>query len=119
MDVDFYVTQLDSEAKAVLGYNWLFEYNPLIDWKQAKLIFHTPLDKGSSMPSPPQIPLSNSEVTLLQDKSTSGQNIPKVSLVNGPAFLRATRQPNSVSFMMQITPSTSCILQKQNHQTSS
>lgn len=31
MDILFYVTKLDSPSTAVLGFNWLATYNPLVD----------------------------------------------------------------------------------------
>src|ERR1700742_1411259 len=37
--LDFYVTTLDSSCKAVLGYNFLHRYNPLVDWLIGKLTF--------------------------------------------------------------------------------
>lgn len=39
LDLDFYVTPLDSSCKAVLGYNFLRCYNPLVDWSNGKLLF--------------------------------------------------------------------------------
>ena len=38
-DIDFFVTPLDSSCKAVLGYNFLHRYNPLVDWTKGTLTF--------------------------------------------------------------------------------
>lgn len=46
---DFFVTRLDSPCDMVMGYNWLQCFNPLIDWKNAKIAFRTTdLKEGSS-----------------------------------------------------------------------
>ena len=40
INLDFYVTLLDSSYFLVLGYNWLIQHNPLIDWTNRLINFH-------------------------------------------------------------------------------
>src|SRR5260370_38083619 len=41
-EVDFFVTKLDKGYSVVLGYDWLVQHNPVIDWIETKVIFRKP-----------------------------------------------------------------------------
>ena len=43
-DVEFFVTKLDKGYSVVLGYDWLVQHNPAIDWIKTKVIFRKPLE---------------------------------------------------------------------------
>ena len=49
--VDLFVTKLDEEYSVVLGYNWLTQHNPSIDWVETKITFRNPKTLPE-MPSP-------------------------------------------------------------------
>src|SRR5258708_7586310 len=51
--VDLFVTKLDEEYSVVLGYDWLTQHNPSIDWLEMKITFcnpKTPLETPSPAP---------------------------------------------------------------------
>src|SRR6266436_5420477 len=43
--MDLFITKLDEEYSVVLGYNWLMQHNPSIDWVETKITFQD-LRKG-------------------------------------------------------------------------
>src|SRR5258707_81667 len=49
--LDLFVTKLDEEYSVVLGYSWLTQHNPSIDWVEMKITFHNP-KTPPEMPSP-------------------------------------------------------------------
>ena len=67
-NLKFYVTLLDSSCSSVLGYNWLKQYNPLIDWSSGHIEFRSVDHRGlaqstpsvAAQPPPLTPPLANS-----------------------------------------------------------
>ena len=54
-NLTFYVTSLNSSCSSVLGYNWLRQYNPLIDWCTSQITFHSDNHKGQALPMSPVV----------------------------------------------------------------
>ena len=64
MSLPFYITKLDTPAEAVLGYEWMVRYNPLIDWVSKTLTFQNPDCVELLTSAPLEIQESDSEDTI-------------------------------------------------------
>jgi len=49
IDLGFYITLLDSSYSLVLGYNWLAQHNPLIDWVNRLINFRPSLQENLAL----------------------------------------------------------------------
>jgi hypothetical protein len=103
--VDFYVTRLDSSTSAVLGYNWLTQHNPLIDWVTGHISFRPRTSEALATPAStasPAVPQSPAPAQPALAATTTVTPLPHVSLINATAFLRATKLPGSVQFTLNL-----------------
>ena len=71
MNLDFCVTLLDSSCSLVLGYNWLAQHNPLIDWVNGSINFRPSLQENLT----PSCIVANTPLTSLSFLDTPLQSL--------------------------------------------
>src|SRR5260370_32635286 len=82
-EVKFFVTKLDKGYSVVLGYNWLVQHNPVIDWIKTKVIFR----------KPPVVLKANTTVPLkINICWVSAKKLKKLSQEEPPHFLYPSYQ---------------------------
>ena len=110
-DIDFYVTPLDHLCSAVLGYNWLTHYNPLIDWVLGSITFWTPVHSGldSDMMSIPALappmpsPTPTHDSPVNPPTQTPNPSEPWIAFLDTVAFTRACKEEGTESFQIHIS----------------
>ena len=112
MNLDFYITPLDSSCSLVLGYNWLAWHNLLIDWVNGSINFRPSLQENlapshiaanTPLASPSFLNTSlqslDSTVSIPASKtSVSNSRQPNIAIIGAAAFLHASKLPGSHNF---------------------
>jgi hypothetical protein len=102
--IDFYVTSLDPSCSVVLGHNWLARHNPSIDWASGSITFQT-----HQQANPTQTRTAEARATTVTPRTTPEPSpklqAPPIALINAAAFSRACKMDGSVTFQLNIAPS--------------
>src|SRR6266478_4891111 len=66
--MDLFITKLDEEYSVVLGYDWLTQHNPSIDWVETKITFQD-LRKGRTPEKPLSLPPEAMDICLVSERT--------------------------------------------------
>ena len=116
MNLDFYVTLLDSFCSLVLGYNWLAQHNPLIDWVNGSVNFCPSLQENLApscvMANTPLASLFFLDISLqsldsavsipVSETSMSNSEWPNIAIIGATAFLHASKLLGSNNFELYL-----------------
>ena len=109
-NLTFFVTLLDQGCTIVLGFRWLTQFNPLIDWVLGRIIF-CQSSQPEAKTSPPVKTLSLAPTLALPNPVPDpeapllpvNRKPPQVTLINASTFTRACRLKDTQRFQLRIS----------------
>src|SRR5262249_48202783 len=110
--LEFLITPLDPGLSAVLGYGFLFNYNPLVDWKKSQLTFPPGFrtsaspDEPLAPPDAPPVPLDAPPGPLVNPSgspSDQSPTAPYISFVAPAAFTLISRMKGVVTGVLHVS----------------
>src|SRR6266481_1431623 len=130
--VNFYVMPLDSNCTIVLGYRWLTQYNPSIDWAANSITFHTTKSQKPTQEKTPQttihpkvvLPMYKPSVEALPSTKPEPESpvpgpavlgpaspgkpetTPRVTLISAATFQQESKLEGTQVFQVEISPET-------------
>src|SRR5260370_12952877 len=81
--LEFFVTNLDENYSLVLGYDWLAQHNPNIDWTETKIMFREPKNPKKELASGRKIDICMvSAITMTKLCKDPGTSTFVISMTN-------------------------------------
>ena len=109
-NLTFFVTPLDQGCTIVLGFRWLTQYNPLVDWVLGRIIF-CQSSQPEAKTSPPVKTLLSAPTPALPNPVPDpeaplppvNRKPPRVTLINASMFAHACKLKDTQCFQLQIS----------------
>ena len=93
-EIKCYVMPLDNSCKLVLGYNWLKNHNPSINWQRETV--NLPKPKCEEPPT-----LNKPEWSYPTESHYPTPRKPDISLINAVAYCKACKAEGAITFQLQ------------------
>ena len=98
INLDFYVTLLDSSCSLIIGYNWLIWHNPLIDWVNGLINFHPSLQENLAL----SYIMANTPLASLLSPNISLQSLDSVFSISASETFVSTSEQSNITIISAV-----------------